>query len=106
MSVFDEYLSRPGAKPMWQIAYESGCGSVEYLHQIARGKRRANPAQAVGIELSTGGVVSRHHLRPQDSEVIWGTARAVHERMARVQIERKAVYASYVSSEKQERQAK
>lgn len=97
MSIFDEYQRLPDAKPLWQVAFESGCGSVELLRQIGKGLRRANAAQAVGIELSTGGVVTRQQLRPHDCDVIWGAAKQVHDRMREVQANRKAVYARFVS---------
>lgn len=83
-NLFSEYLARPGAKPLWQVAYESGAGSVDSLRQIGRGERRAGAALARGIEISTGGIVSCRMLRPDDHEAIWGANTGVYERIRQV----------------------
>ncbi|MEF9946805.1 MAG: hypothetical protein RR800_00435 [Comamonas sp.] len=83
-NLFHAYQQRADAKPMWQIAYEAGAGSVEFLRQVALGRRKASERLARGIEISTGGHVTRLMLRPDVYEDVWGDACAVYERMHEV----------------------
>lgn len=83
-NLFHAYQQLANAKPMWQIAYEAGAGSVEFLRQVAKGRRKASERLARGIEISTDGHVSRAMLRPDVYEDVWGDARGVFERMEEV----------------------
>ena len=83
-NLFHAYQQRADAKPMWQIAYEAGAGSVEFLRQVALGRRQASEPLARGIEMSTGGHVTRAMLRPDVFEDVWGEAHGVMARMKEV----------------------
>ncbi|TYK70309.1 helix-turn-helix domain-containing protein [Comamonas sp. Z1] len=83
-NLFHTYQQRADAKPMWQIAYEAGAGSVEFLRQVALGRRKASEPLARGIEISTDGHVTRKMLRPDVYEDVWGDARGVFARMQEV----------------------
>jgi DNA-binding transcriptional regulator YdaS (Cro superfamily) len=83
-NLFHDYQQLPGAKPMWRIAFEAGAGSVEFLRQVAQGRRKASERLARGIEISTDGHVTRKILRPDVFDDVWGDAAAVADRMREV----------------------
>lgn len=95
-NLFTKYLESPGAKPMWLVAYESGAGSVDFLRQVARGERKANPSLARGIEVSTGGLVTCKMLRPDDFDCVWGECAQVRERMEKARRDPAAVRSDFL----------
>ena len=45
--------------------------SEPYLYQCLTGRKAMNAAEAVRVEMESGGVVKRWHLRTEDWHLIW-----------------------------------
>ncbi len=104
-NLFHDYAQLPGSKPMWQIAFEAGAGSVEFMRQIATGHRTASEEIARGIEIATAGHVSRAMLLPAHRvDAVWGDATAVVDRMKEASADPEGVRRQYLRlDEKQPR---
>lgn len=59
---FDEYYGKLTPEQRQQLADQFDT-SVDYLYQLATGRRKAGPKFLLGIERATKGLVSPHGMR-------------------------------------------